>query len=90
MRGYISHLTSIVLHPVSHLGQSPGEHNPPSQHSRLYSLREQIEHKAQCLDLLRERFPPETQYILMGHSMGAYVCAEVCNMRGAVLYIHLF
>jgi alpha/beta superfamily hydrolase len=47
----------------------------------LYGLQEQIDHKIACLDLLRSENPSDTQYILMGHSMGSYVCAEVLKQR---------
>ncbi|RUP49115.1 hypothetical protein BC936DRAFT_143265 [Jimgerdemannia flammicorona] len=78
---YVQTKARIEIFGVSHLGHSPGNHNQLDQRSRLYTLREQIDHKAHCLDLLQERFPPETQYILVGHSMGAYVCAEVLRER---------
>ncbi|SAL99308.1 hypothetical protein [Absidia glauca] len=64
---------------VSHLGHSLGPHASGPQ--PLYGLQEQIDHKIACLDLLRSENPSDTQYILMGHSMGSYVCAEVLKQR---------
>lgn len=68
---------------VSHLGHSVGPHcylqeNP----GKLYSLQDQIEHKVNCFDILRRDHNEEdTTFILMGHSIGAYICAEVLKNR---------
>ncbi|KAI8074911.1 hypothetical protein BC940DRAFT_230494 [Gongronella butleri] len=48
---------------------------------RLYGLQEQIDHKIACFDQLRSDNADDTEYILMGHSMGSYVCAELLKQR---------
>ncbi|ORX55105.1 alpha/beta-hydrolase [Hesseltinella vesiculosa] len=77
------HQTTVTLEivGVSHLGHSLGPHNPPEAAGRVYGLQEQIDHKVACFDQLRQDNPEDTNYILMGHSMGAYVCAEVLKQR---------
>ncbi|KAL1921138.1 uncharacterized protein VTP21DRAFT_10854 [Calcarisporiella thermophila] len=66
---------------VSHLGHSPGPHNPPSHHDRVYSLAEQIQHKVRCLDELIATRPKGTRFVLIGHSVGAYISGEVLRER---------
>ncbi|KAI8097458.1 uncharacterized protein BX664DRAFT_326428 [Halteromyces radiatus] len=64
---------------VSHLGHSIGHHT--STVNRVYGLQEQIDHKIACFDQLRKENESDTQYILMGHSVGSYICAEVLKKR---------
>ncbi|ORZ10739.1 hypothetical protein BCR42DRAFT_421916 [Absidia repens] len=73
--------TCLEIVGVSHLGHSIGPHTSPSSANHLYSLQDQIDHKLACFDQLRKENPSDTQYILVGHSMGSYVCAEVLKQR---------
>lgn len=67
---------------VSHLGHSTGPHTKYQKDpDRLYSLHEQIQHKIRCFDILRSENAADTKFILMGHSIGAYICAEVLKKR---------
>lgn len=67
---------------VSHLGHSTGPHTKYQKDSnRLYTLQEQIEHKIRCFDILRSENAEDTKFILMGHSIGSYICAEVLKNR---------
>ena len=43
----------------------------------LYSLEQQIEHKLAILD----RLPAGTPVVLLGHSIGAYMCLEIARRR---------
>ncbi|KAF7725788.1 hypothetical protein EC973_009405 [Apophysomyces ossiformis] len=73
---------SLEIYGVSHLGHSIGAHALTSQNpDKCYSLQEQIDHKINCLDLLKEMNPSDTQFILMGHSAGAYISTEVLKER---------
>ncbi|CAO3651359.1 unnamed protein product [Cunninghamella echinulata] len=66
---------------ISHLGHSHGTHSE-KEPQRVYSLQEQIDHKVACFDQLKkENQDIDTQYILMGHSLGAYICSEVLKRR---------
>ncbi|CAG8524732.1 438_t:CDS:2 [Acaulospora morrowiae] len=87
---YISFLTTIHeeherkidIIGVSNIGHS---HEPQDKNlETLYSLQDQIDHKIQCFDELREKFsrnnlPPKV--ILCGHSIGAYICSQVLKAR---------
>ncbi|KAI8366822.1 uncharacterized protein BYT42DRAFT_587990 [Radiomyces spectabilis] len=72
---------SLEICAVSHLGHSVGSHTVASSRDAVYTLQEQIEHKIDCFDQLRKDNPGGTQFILMGHSVGAYICAEVLKQR---------
>ncbi|KAI8988846.1 hypothetical protein BDB01DRAFT_783347 [Pilobolus umbonatus] len=49
--------------------------------TRVFSLDDQIQHKVDCLDQMIEEYGPEVNYILMGHSIGSYICTEVLRRR---------
>ncbi|CAG8595359.1 4222_t:CDS:2 [Ambispora gerdemannii] len=71
----------IVIVGVSHLGHSHSLLNNANTDSKLYTLRDQIEHKIKCFDKLREKFSSSSKFILCGHSIGAYICSEVLRAR---------
>ncbi|KAI9030027.1 hypothetical protein CLU79DRAFT_733745 [Phycomyces nitens] len=76
--------SKLEIYGVSHLGHSVGHHTEiPNklQKSEPYSLQDQIDHKIACFDEICAKNPPNTHYMLMGHSMGSYVCAEVLKAR---------
>lgn len=59
----------------------------------LYSLEDQIQHKIDCLDTLAEENGQGTRFILIGHSIGSYISAEVLKKRpeqGIIRVIALF
>ncbi|ORY95012.1 hypothetical protein BCR43DRAFT_565208 [Syncephalastrum racemosum] len=62
----------LEIYGVSHLG-----HAPPQD--KLYSLQDQIDHKLDCLDALHAEH--HESVILMGHSIGSYIAAEVLKHR---------
>ncbi|KAF9946221.1 hypothetical protein BGZ70_003329 [Mortierella alpina] len=74
-----AHHTVLFMIPASHLGHSAGSH--VADPSRLYSLEEQVESKIAILDRLRETYPPNTRFILAGHSMGAWLALRVLKAR---------
>ncbi|KAI8868417.1 ARM repeat-containing protein [Ramicandelaber brevisporus] len=47
----------------------------------VFSLAEQIQHKIEVFDYLVNVYPPDTKFVLMGHSIGAYVCECVLAAR---------
>lgn len=64
---------------VSHLGVSTGD-DP----NALYSFQDQIDHKIECFDMLKERYSADdTKFVLMGHSIGSYLAVEVFKQRHA-------
>jgi alpha-beta hydrolase superfamily lysophospholipase len=60
------------------LGHSAKETNQTGQ---LFTLQEQIEHKVDCFDLLRKQCDPDTKFVLIGHSVGSFICAELLKAR---------
>ena len=48
--------------------------------NRLFSLQDQIDHKIACFDILGQE-NPDTEFIFMGHSIGAYISVEVLKKR---------
>lgn len=64
---------------MSHLGVSTGD-DP----NALYSFQDQIDHKIECFDILKKRYSADdTKFVLMGHSIGAYLAVEVFKQRHA-------
>ena len=57
---------------LSHAGHAKGLNN----HGRRFSVTEQVQHKA---DYLADRMEkdPKRRFVLMGHSVGAYICLEL-------------
>lgn len=47
----------------------------------MFSLEEQVESKIAILDRLREIYPAGTRFILVGHSMGAWLALRVLKAR---------
>ncbi|KAI8140156.1 hypothetical protein BJV82DRAFT_562960 [Fennellomyces sp. T-0311] len=75
---------SLEIFAVSNLGMSitPASNIRDGDTNGLFSLQEQIDHKVECFDILRrENNTPETEFILMGHSIGAYISVEVLKRR---------
>lgn len=60
---------------VSQVGMSAS--SPPDKE---YTFQEQIDHKVFCFDMLKEA-NPDARIIIMGHSIGAYLAAEVVKQR---------
>jgi alpha-beta hydrolase superfamily lysophospholipase len=63
---------------VSHLGHSS---KPLNTNKQLYTLQEQIQHKVDCFDLIRKQYGSDTKVILIGHSVGSFICTEVLKAR---------
>jgi hypothetical protein len=61
------------------LGHSHGPHNPRLE--KLHTLQDQIVHKINIFDLLKEKFAREwdapPHFIICGHSVGAYIATQV-------------
>ncbi|KAG2215264.1 hypothetical protein INT45_003614 [Circinella minor] len=51
-----------------------------TKENKLFSLQDQINHKIACFDILRQE-NPDIEFILMGHSIGAYISVEVLKKR---------
>ncbi|POG64465.1 hypothetical protein GLOIN_2v1463016 [Rhizophagus irregularis DAOM 181602=DAOM 197198] len=69
---------------ASMLGHSYGPHNLGLKN--LYSLQDQIDHKIQFIDKLKSRFTSQgdekqPKFIICGHSIGAYIGAQVLKAR---------
>lgn len=47
----------------------------------MYTLEDQIQHKLDCIDTLIKENGPATNFILVGHSVGSYISAEVLKKR---------
>ncbi|KAI8379012.1 hypothetical protein BD560DRAFT_389287 [Blakeslea trispora] len=69
---------SLEIIAVSHKGHVV---NYNKDEKRVYSLRDQIQHKIDCLDLLTKENEPDTHFVLMGHSIGAYISVDVLKER---------
>ncbi|KAI9275965.1 hypothetical protein BDA99DRAFT_431178 [Phascolomyces articulosus] len=67
----VSNLGMNITTPASTKGTTSG---------KLYSLQDQIDHKIACFDILCQE-NPDTEFILMGHSIGAYISVEVLKKR---------
>jgi alpha-beta hydrolase superfamily lysophospholipase len=46
----------------------------------LPSLQEQIDRKVDFVDQIRATYPAGTKLVLIGHSVGAYICQEVSRL----------
>ncbi|GAA5806883.1 hypothetical protein MFLAVUS_000231 [Mucor flavus] len=72
---------SFEIIGVSHKGHSVNYHEDNSGEKSVYSLEDQIQHKVDCIDTLIEQNGPETNFILVAHSIGSYISAEVLKKR---------
>ncbi|KAI9596005.1 hypothetical protein BDF19DRAFT_439335 [Syncephalis fuscata] len=61
---------------VSHPGHTTTTGSVSPDHT---SLSAQIKHKIACLDRLRITYPPGTQFVLAGHSVGSYIALQVLD-----------
>ncbi|RKO89042.1 hypothetical protein BDK51DRAFT_28637, partial [Blyttiomyces helicus] len=68
-----------------HLG-----HVKSVDHAPTHNLQDQISHKIAVLDALRERHPPRTRFIIVGHSIGAYIALQVLRARPAHGIVKLY
>ncbi|KAG1169127.1 hypothetical protein G6F71_008639 [Rhizopus microsporus] len=66
---------------VSHKGHSVNYHADTARDKTLYSFEDQIQHKIDCLDTLIKENGPETKFILIAHSIGSYIAAEMLKKR---------
>ncbi|CDH56476.1 hypothetical protein RO3G_13677 [Lichtheimia corymbifera JMRC:FSU:9682] len=66
---------NVEIFGVSQLGMSAS--SPPDKE---YTFQEQIDHKVFCFDML-QKANPDARIIIMGHSIGAYLAAEVVKQR---------
>ncbi|KAK9762647.1 hypothetical protein K7432_011427 [Basidiobolus ranarum] len=78
----------IEIVGASHLGHSKGEHDTTL--GKVYSLDEQILHKVECLDILHRSYPKNTRFILVGHSIGAFICEKIFKARPNMNIIKVF
>ncbi|KAJ9068653.1 hypothetical protein DSO57_1026535 [Entomophthora muscae] len=46
-----------------------------------FGLQHQVQHKLECLDALVEKYPANTEFFLVGHSVGAWICEQVVKKR---------
>ncbi|XP_062112568.1 uncharacterized protein LOC133823735 isoform X2 [Humulus lupulus] len=62
---------SVSVTAVGHISHSEKD----SEHGRLFSLQEQIDHK---VDFIKQELQiNEVPILLVGHSIGAYICIEI-------------
>ena len=61
-----------MIELVGHAGHGNAKQN----NDKLFTLEDQIEHKAKFL----KTFPKETRFILMGHSIGSFMILKVCYL----------
>ncbi|RKP05738.1 hypothetical protein THASP1DRAFT_19419 [Thamnocephalis sphaerospora] len=73
---YIPFLDTV--HNLSHLGHTTATGDIPPEKRTLDA---QIQHKIDCFDLLRTRFPANTRFVLVGHSVGTYISLQVLQAR---------
>lgn len=73
--------TSLEIIGVSHKGHSKNYHENDASDTTLYSLEDQIQHKVDCIDTLIKENGPETNFVLVAHSIGSYISAEVLKRR---------
>lgn len=72
------------VYAIGHLGHSPA-HSPRAWTGRgAATLREQVEHKVDFVDGLLDQHrigleENETKLVLIGHSIGSWVCCEVSS-----------
>lgn len=66
---------------VSHKGHSKNYHENDASDKTLYSLEDQIQHKVDCIDTLIKENGPDTNFVLVAHSIGSYISAEVLKRR---------
>ncbi|KAI8869429.1 hypothetical protein GQ42DRAFT_136045, partial [Ramicandelaber brevisporus] len=69
--------TAVDIYAISYLNHSAAKTTKKS----VFSLAEQIQHKIEVFDYLVNVYPPDTKFVLMGHSIGAYVCECVLAAR---------
>ncbi|KAF9360071.1 hypothetical protein BGX26_010617 [Mortierella sp. AD094] len=69
----------IDIFGASHLGHSAGSH--VTDPSKTYTLDDQVESKIAIVDKLRDMYPVGTRFILVGHSMGAWLALQVLKAR---------
>lgn len=80
---------------LGHLGHSPK--HPAAASSAigwrnstngggLPSLQDQIDSKVDFIDSLRLQFDEEARIILLGHSVGAYICQELMKKRPKLVH----
>jgi pimeloyl-ACP methyl ester carboxylesterase len=76
---------------LGHVAQSP-DHPPSARealkatNSPLPTLQDQIDSKIEFLDSLRAQFSSDTKVVLIGHSVGAYICQEITKRRPNMIY----
>ncbi|KAJ9078147.1 hypothetical protein DSO57_1009844 [Entomophthora muscae] len=68
----------IVL--IGHHGQSVDEFDTDFD-EKNFGLQHQVQHKLECLDALVEKYPANTEFFLVGHSVGAWICEQVVKKR---------
>ncbi|KAJ1504681.1 hypothetical protein HMI56_001514, partial [Coelomomyces lativittatus] len=71
----------VDIYAVQHINHS----HHPCLTDALYGLQDQIDHKVCFLDHLCELYPPQTRFFLCGHSIGAYICLKLLQLRGPTL-----
>ncbi|KAI8816676.1 uncharacterized protein EV422DRAFT_571435 [Fimicolochytrium jonesii] len=71
---------------ASHLGHSAAVRTI----GKLYSVKEQVEHKLQLLDEVERRYGRDTKVVLIGHSFGAWVNIEILKARPDANVVKVF
>ncbi|GAA6058868.1 hypothetical protein JCM10212_002812 [Sporobolomyces blumeae] len=80
---------STDLYAIGHLGHSlQGEQDgmtrgfKPDQQATLH---EQVESKVEFVDELKGKYGDDVKIIMMGHSIGSWICLQVLNQRPSVV-----
>ncbi|ORY78849.1 hypothetical protein BCR35DRAFT_291724 [Leucosporidium creatinivorum] len=85
-----------AIYALGHLGHSPA-HARWKRGDSAPGLKEQVEDKVAFLDEMKEKWDVgvgegQTKLVLLGHSIGAWVCCETLKQRSTLISqsIHLF
>lgn len=65
---------------VGHLGHSiatSSNRQTKNVKNKVYALEEQVQHKQACFKKIVEKYPQGTEFFLVGHSIGAWICEQI-------------
>jgi len=65
---------------IGHLGQTI-ETAEGTERDKIFTLNDQVEHKIEFLDHLIEKYPSDTEFYVVNHSLGAWLSEQLVNLR---------
>lgn len=87
---FIEHLFTVLEGKHDVLGIGHAGHNlPDSNGQRFFNLQDQIDHKIAFLEDLRKD-NPKVRFVLLGHSVGAYMALKVLHRRPDLPVVQVF